>query len=76
MFKLIVMLFVITNGVVEDHPSEQLTNKRTFTTEKVCLDFLSTDAGKEAALFIDEMINEKKGKLSAKYFCVKEDDSI
>ena len=81
MFKLIVFLFAVTNGVAAEHPSGRLMNKVSFETEKSCMEYLNTEEGKKAGIIIDEIIEAAKGKLTAKFVCMsdgplKKDDSI
>ena len=48
MFKLIVALFAIVNGVQSETPSGVLEyNRATFPTQESCLGFIESEAGRE-----------------------------
>jgi hypothetical protein len=81
MFKLIVLLFAVTNGVMSPNPEGQFTSEATFETQKACMGFIESEQGRESKKLLDDMLESKKGTVGVKLFCVqdkasKEDDSI
>lgn len=74
MFKLIVALFVVTNGVPSNQPSGQFKNNQQFETEKSCMEYFSTEQGALARAAIDEFLQSQQGRLAAKFACIKEND--
>lgn len=73
MFKLVALLFLVTNGVQAEKPSGVLKNKTTFPTVEACKDYFGTEAGKQAKSAIDEMISAQNGGLVAEMACMKLD---
>jgi hypothetical protein len=73
MFKLVALLFLVTNGVQAEKPSGHLTNRTTFPTEGACKSYFDTDAGKKAKSAIDELIVAQDGELVAEMVCEKAD---
>ena len=73
MFKLVALLFIVTNGVQAENPSGVLRNRTTFPTEEACKAYFGTDAGKEAKSAIDELIVAQDGALVVEMACMKAD---
>lgn len=73
MFKLVALLFLVTNGVQAEKPSGVLKNKTMFPTVEACKDYFGTDAGKQAKSAIDELIKAQEGALVAEMACMKAD---
>jgi hypothetical protein len=69
MFKLVAMIFIVTNGVPADQPSSVIPNKRVFTSYETCMEFLAADAGKESM----ERFNKKvdMDKVVVRFVCAE-----
>ena len=74
MFKLILTLFVMTNGVPADHPFSTGYVKVKFPTKEACMKYLATEEGKETKKELDDAANEKEGDVAIKINCVKIDE--
>jgi hypothetical protein len=78
MFKFVVALFLVTNGIPSDKPIGEMTyNQASFETEQACKAFPETDAGKAAIEYVNQLVASKQGGIIAKFACLKpEDNSI
>jgi hypothetical protein len=77
MFKLVALLFLITNGVAEKQPSTSVPNKRVFPSAEACMAFIDSDEGKSSKARLDAMLTSREMLFEAKLACVQvEDDSI
>ena len=56
MFKLIALIFLITNGVVSEDPVSQLRNARSFDTRQECEAYIATPAGIVSKMTLNSMI--------------------
>ena len=70
MFKLIMTLFLITNGVPADEPSGAIPNNKVFPTEEACKGYFETDAGKLSKQALEIIIGTHGEKFEMKISCV------
>lgn len=75
LFKLVVTLFVVANGVPSDKPAGVLTHKTTFPTEEACKNYFNTDAGQQAKSGIQALVDAQNGALLAQVSCAKVEDN-
>jgi hypothetical protein len=69
MFKLIAMLFVVTNGVPAETPTGSVQyNNSLFPTMEACMSFLGSDEGKSATEYLQEI--SRKKQMLAGFACV------
>jgi hypothetical protein len=69
MFKLVVTLFLITNGVPADEPSAKIPNNKVFPSEEACRGYFDTDAGKLSKQALEIMIGTHGEKFEMKVSC-------
>jgi len=70
MFKLIVTLFLIIDGVPAAEPSGAIPNNKVFPTEEACNGYFDTDAGKLSKHALEIMIGTHGEKFEMKVSCV------
>jgi hypothetical protein len=75
MFELIVMLFVVANGVQAEKPAGIIKNKTTFPTEAACKNYFGTEEGRAAKLAVDEFLASQEGRITARLGCIKQEDN-
>lgn len=74
MFKLILALFVVTNGAPADAPTHIMTyNHSAFETEESCMEFMGTDEGRVATAAIG--ISARSQGVAVKFACVEAKDN-
>ena len=69
-YKLVVTLFLMTNGVPAEEPSGSIPNRTEFQTEEACKGYFDTDAGKKAKQALEMMIEARGDKFDMKVSCV------
>ena len=70
MFKLIAMLFLVTNGVPTSESYHTMSNNREFMSKDDCLAYLKTDQGKVSTQFIESWAANQSDKIAVKFDCV------
>ncbi len=70
MFKLVVTLFLITNGVPAGEPSGSIPNNRVFQSKEACEGYFETEAGKLSKQALEIMVGAHGEKFEMKVSCV------
>lgn len=74
MFKLIVAMFVVTNGVPADTPSQVMTyNHSAFDTEESCMEFFGTEDGRAVSAAFS--LGARQQGVAVKFACVEAKDN-
>jgi hypothetical protein len=74
MFKLIVALFLVTNGAPAETPSQVMTyNHSAFDTQAACMEFFGTDNGRAVDVAFS-LIARQQG-VAVKFACVEAKDN-
>lgn len=74
MFKLIIALFVVSNGAPAEQPAHIMTyNHSAFETEESCMEFIGTDEGRVATAAIG--ISARSQGVAVKFACVEAKDN-
>lgn len=74
MFKLILALFVITNGAPAETPSQVMTyNHSAFETQESCMEFFGTDDGRAATTALS--LSAIQQGVAVKFACVEAKDN-
>lgn len=74
MFKLIIALFLISNGAPAEQPSHVMTyNHSAFETEESCMELIGTDEGRVATAAIG--ISARSQGVAVKFACVEAKDN-
>jgi hypothetical protein len=74
MFKLIVALFMVTNGVPADAPVHVMTyNHSAFESQESCMEFFGTDDGR--AVYAAMALSARSQGVAVKFACVKAEDN-
>lgn len=74
MFKLIAILFLVTNGSVSDQPSHIMTfNHSSFDTEDSCMEFITTEDGRLATTALG--LAALGQGVAVKFTCVQAQDN-
>jgi hypothetical protein len=74
MFKLIIALFLVTEGVPAEQPSHVMTfNHSAFETEESCMEFIGTNEGRVATAAIG--ISARSQGVAVKFACVEAKDN-
>lgn len=76
MFKLYVMLFLISNGVVAEQPSGMIPNKKVFPTQEACTKFLESDAGKQAMVYLESVVGQTGKQFKMETTCAADGESL
>ena len=75
-FKLYVTLFLITNGVVAEHPSGMIPNKKVFPTQEACTQFLESDDGKKAMVYLETVVGQTGKQFKMETTCAADGVSL
>jgi hypothetical protein len=75
MFKLIALLFLVTNGVTAEEPWTTIPNKRVFPSEETCKKFIHSDEGKVSKARLEEILASQSAPSEAKLTCVQVEDN-
>jgi len=70
MFKLVAVLFLVTNGIPASEPYHTMSNNKEFMSKDDCLAYLKTDQGKASTEYIENWAANQPGKISVKFDCV------
>ncbi len=80
MFKLVALLFLVTNGVQAEKPSGMITNEENFPSREICKGYLGSEQGAEFKKALENMVETQKGALAIGISCIKapttEDNSV
>lgn len=71
MYKLLVTLYLITNGVPAEQPSGKIPNRQVFQTQEECVNFFNTDTGKQAKSYLETMVGQHGEKFKMDVSCVE-----
>jgi len=74
MFKLIITMFAMINGVPADHPFSAGYISSKFQTREACMKYLTTEEGRGAKKELEDEANKKDGDVTIKVACVKIED--
>jgi hypothetical protein len=75
MFKLIALLFLVTNGVSAEEPWTSIPNKMVFPSEEACKTFIDSDEGKLSKARLEEILASQSAPSKAKLTCVQGEDN-
>ena len=75
MFKLIVTLFLISNGVQSEQPLDSISNKTKFQTHEACIGHLDSDQGKRSKQQLEMLLGSMQKNILVKITCVEIKDS-
>lgn len=74
MFKLIVAMFVVTNGVPAENPSQVMTyNHSAFDTEEACMEFFGTEDGRSVSAALS--FGASQQGVAVKFACIEAKDN-
>ncbi len=69
-YKLVVTLFLMTNGVPAEEPSGSIPNRTEFQTEEACKGYFDTEAGKKAKEYLEVVVGRSGEKFDMRVSCV------
>ncbi len=69
-YKLVVTLFLMTNGVPAEEPSGSIPNRTEFQTEEACKGYFDTEAGKKAKEYLEAVVGRSGEKFDMRVSCV------
>jgi hypothetical protein len=76
MFKLIVGVFLIVNGVQAEKPSGVVSyNQNMFQTEQTCKDFIATEDGAAFMSALSAAASASLGTVTLGYACLRTEDN-
>lgn len=77
MFKLIALLFHVTNGVPAVEAYYTMPNNNyEFPSKEACQEFLTTDQGKATTGFVEKWVAGQEGEITVKFDCIAKGESI
>lgn len=74
MFKLIALLFAMTNGHPADKPSVTIEIRPGFETREACVGFLKSEEGSKAKKALELAADKIDGDVAIRAFCIKSAD--
>jgi len=69
MFRLIVTLYLIVNGVAAEKPSGQIPNRQVFPTEEACKGYFDTEEGKLSKQVLKRAVEMQGEKFEMRVSC-------
>jgi hypothetical protein len=69
LFKLVAVIYVMTNGVLSDEPVGRLTNAHQFDTQAQCEAYLDTPDFMPQKIALDMMLKAQDEALVPKFVC-------
>ena len=75
MFKFVIAIFAVVNGVPSEQPKSIVTYKQqTFQTLEACMGFAKSDESAALRQSVKEMVMSQRGAIMAKLGCAESDE--